>query len=813
MVVPTLSMFMDMIAREDSSAAGSLFNFPHTDGILEEEDDDEDFEEDKIDVQKLSQTIIDTMAIHIPSKYFTETVLTMISQGMASANPQMRKAGCAVLGVIAEGCHEKLKESLDEILPPLLRSVEDPEYYVRECACFALGQFSEYCQPEILNYHDSVLPVVFKALDDQRPSIQGTSCYVLEYFCESLLPETLRPYLNVLMSKLAALAVSSHKGTQEMALSAIAATAIAAEHDFLPYTEGVCGYLNQLLFVTEPTAFTIRGKALDCLGHIAIAIGDKDFAPYYEMGMRSTIQGIQLDNELLKEHSFVFIANISKVVGKNFEAHMPGLVTCIFSVIEESEIMRLEDVDDDEDGGVDEGADDDDEDGSEDYGDYRLNVMEGFINTKKAAITAAGALAEHTGQAFTPYLVKAMELIVTKDIGVVASYHEEIRAEGATILQFFVENACQAANVKQPAKNEVIELNPAVGAIVKSTLETCLEIVAIDEEKLPVAYALDTINSVLKRIGIVALHMQTAANHPFANVILETILTLLSEKAPCQTTGKEATAAEDNDDDDHDHLVIDGVADLIGVLATLIGPDFVQYFDKFHPLLMKFTKPARSAADRIMAVGCYGEVFDEIGVASLKYVDAILPVIQVSLSDPVENVRRNAAYCVGTLVEKTERALTPHFLHILQWLHPICIRNEKQKTDYVGGADVDNAIAAVARMIYSAPDAVPISHVLPILVNSLPLRNDLNEGSVVFGCLLKLIQNNDATALSMLPQLLVAFGENVKPGSKAEDDTKVVVSEAFKFFAASSQYAPLFQSYVGSLSELERQAVQAVMQI
>ena len=47
---------------------------------------------------------------------------------------------CLVLGVIAEGCCDALRQGLAEILPSLLVSVQDPEYFVRECACFALGK-------------------------------------------------------------------------------------------------------------------------------------------------------------------------------------------------------------------------------------------------------------------------------------------------------------------------------------------------------------------------------------------------------------------------------------------------------------------------------------------------------------------------------------------------------------------------------------------------------------------------------------------------------------------------------------------------
>ena len=44
-----------------------------------------------------------------------------------------------MLGVIAEGCCDAMRQGLSTILPVLLASIQDPEYFVRECACFALG--------------------------------------------------------------------------------------------------------------------------------------------------------------------------------------------------------------------------------------------------------------------------------------------------------------------------------------------------------------------------------------------------------------------------------------------------------------------------------------------------------------------------------------------------------------------------------------------------------------------------------------------------------------------------------------------------
>lgn len=804
LVGPTLSVLMDMIAKEEASAAGSLFSFTAPDGVLNDEDEDDP----EGDVQKLAQILIDYMAIHIPSKYFSDTVLAMISQGMTSADPQFRKAGCAVLGVIAEGCSDKIRENMGSILPPLLASVQDSEYYVRECACFALGQFSEYCQPDILHYNQMVLPVIFQALDDPRPTVQGTSCYVLEYFCENLQPETLRPYLSALMTKLVILLNSEQKTTKEMALSAIAATAVAAEIDFLPFAEAVCNILAQFLFQTEPSMFTLRGRSLECLGHIAIALGQEHFQRYFEMGMQSASEGIKLEDENLKEHGFVFIANSVKVMREKFQHFLPQLVPYLLEVIQESELVKFGSDDEDEEEEDDEEIDEDDDF----MGDYRLNVMEGFVNTKKAALTALGAIAEHTNALFVPYLKGSMEVIVTEDIGALFSLHEAIRAESITILQYFLQSACLASNLPTPKPAEIIQLPQEVGELATTIMRVCVTTILGEKEKLPVSYACECIEGVLKFLGVAALHLPNVDSTPVANSLMNAILVLLQEKSPCQMAGKVEHGGDEEEDEDHDNVVIDSVTDLVSSIASVMGAEFVPYFDEFHKQLMKFTKAARSHSDRAMAIGCYAEVFKEIGPNSMKYADAVVPVINAGLSDPMESVRRNSAYCIGILVESTGNSLASKFLEILHALHPLCIRKENQKTSDAGGADVDNAIAAVARMVNSAASSLPLGHVLPVMFNALPLRGDTSEGPSVYGSFLNLLKQNNPDIYSLLPQLLPVLTETLLPTSTSIEDTKSVVCETFRIISTNTSSSQILQQYMMSIGEVEQNAIRNALQ-
>lgn len=664
---------------------------------------------------------------------------------------------------------------------------------------YKIGQFSEHCQPDIIYHNATVLPVIFQALDDPRPTVQSTSCYVLEYFCESLQPETLRPYLNPLMTRLANLLRSPQKTTQEMALTAIAATAVAAEIDFLPYSETICNILGQLIFNTEPTMFSIRGRALECLGHVAVAIGDTYFAPYFELGMQSATQGISLKDESLKEHSFVFVANCAKVMHVAYESYMPTLVPYLLEVVNESEVVVYSPEGDDEE------EDEEYEEGDEDDGGkYRIQVEEGFINSKKAALTALGALAEHTKQLFLPYLENTLHSLLEQDIGAVFSLHEVIRAEALSICQYMIQVALISNGItEKPKFNEILNLNSVTTQVTSAVMAAYTNCLLTDEDKLPVSYATDGTCGVLRLVGLAALQMPSTNNQPIAQQLLTSIHLILSEKAPCQIKYEGDEDNEEDDEDDHDNLVMDSITDLIGELAKVLGPNFVGMFDEFHKSLIRFTKASRLHTDRSMAIGCYAEVIAEIGPAAVKYVDILLPMIKAGLSDNMEGVRRNSAFCVGTLVQSTGAYLVPHYLNILQWLHPLCLRKDEQKGTDRGGADVDNALAAVSRLINAAPNAVPLQHVLPVLLQALPLQEDTSEGPCIYQCLASLVLTNDAVALSMINQIISSFGETLFTTSSATKETKEVTVNILKQLYSSNQYQNIITSYISQIPNQE----------
>lgn len=800
LVGPTLSVLMGIIARSDPSAFEALYQL--ADKLDDEEDDDQDFNPE-FARQKMAQMIMDYMAINVPDKYFMDVALTLISQGITSPDPQMRKAGCAVLGVIAEGCCDSMRERLDAIVPVLLSAFSDPEYYVRECACFAMGQFAEFMQPEILTFNQAVLPVVFNALSEPRFTIQGHACYILENFCENLQPKTLRPFLGALMTKLVELVQSDKGMTKEMALSAISSTAVAAETEFIPYTAATCQVLQPLLFLTEPKVFNIRGRALECLGHIAIAVGPEVFAPYFEIGMQSATQGVSINNEDLKEHAFLFITNSSKCMKAQFTPYLPSVVPFLCEVAQEAEVVHTVD-DDDDDEEEEEAEPGVAEDDDFDPNDLHVNLTEGFVNTKRAAVIALGALAEHTGQAYFPFLQTAMEAVMTEDMGSAFSLHEDIRAESFMTLPRFIKCALLTVGITAPpSQGQVFPLNEQITKIVSQSVVICLSAIEEDEDKPAVAAAVEALELILKEVGVVALHMSDFdEKNPQVIIarLMNLLLMLLAEKTTCQTS-TEADAHDEEDDGNSENAVMIATTDLITTLARLLREEFKVYFDEFHKYLIKFAKPNRLYSDRTMAVGCYADVLACLGPASLTYADSVMPIAQAGLADRMEGMRRNSAVCVGSLVQSAGAALHPHYMILLQWLSPLCIRQEKHRQSDNGGADVDNALSAVAKMINSSPTTVPLAQVLPVMIQALPLSDDHQEGPGVYSCLSSLLIRNEPNAVAVAPQLIAALGEVLTHNSSAVDETKGICASALRELVRNPAYTSIVQSYCASLTD------------
>lgn len=808
LVKPTLSMLMSRIAQEE----GCVLHDSLSQYAKGEAGGDEEEERSVNDTLQSCRALIDKMAMAIPAKSFADIVFEMSEEAILSADTGMRKAGCLVLGTVIEGLRDSARERIDELLQLVVKGLDDSGLHVRETAAFAIGQFSEHAYPEVYLYHHSVIPAAIKGLSDEGLIVQVHCCYALEHFCEQLKPIAIKPYISDLVNHVGQLAQSKIPAVQEAAVRALAATAIAAEEEFQPYVDDMMAFLEPLLVLYDKEE--IWSAAIGCIGHIAVAVGRELFKPaYYELGMKAVMEGVKSESHKIVESSLIHVANMAKLMKKDFEPMMKELMPYIFEVFNEKE-FEIEDRNDED--AMDE--DDDDDDEGADEVNVRWRGSEGIIAKKVAAVTAVGSLAEFTQSCFLPYLDLARNVFIYPDGGALFSVSPDIRAEAASVFHQFIEVPCDVANIPTPVPCEKLELPEDVKEITAVVLMHLFHLLDHDDQKKVVSEAIQAIGLVFKRLGVAVFdllvrEMDYSFEVPCSTLLTQRILTYLEERGHCQTVnrfkddeGEEEEDEEEADEENHIHLLMENLGDLIGILAKVSGPGFVLYFDQFHPKLLKFTKPSRSQPDRDMAVCCYAEVFEGMGSSSLKYAESVIPILQSALQDldSLEAARRNAAFCLGILVEVAGRAFVPRYLQFLQWLHPVCVRKEaEEEEEDVGGADVDNALSTVAKMILVASDAVPLNQVLPVMFAALPIKEDFTESITVFKAFLSLIDKKDPVILGMVNELVPLLIESFEQDSEIPEQARNYAAQALAILAANPSYRDIVHNSLSSISDQE----------
>ncbi len=731
-----------------------------------------------------------------------------------SPNPKERKAGVAMMGVIAEGCQEPIKARLHQILPEVLKAAQDVDANVRECACFCLGQFSEHCQPDILDYHAEILPVIFQLLQDATDNVKGVSCYVLEMFCENLEPRQVLPILEPLMNRLILMLETPKKSVQEMTVAAIAATAIAAENDFNPYVAMVYRYIGQLLTITAEPMLGLRGRALECMGHIAIAVGADAFAPYVEASMASAIQGLGMDSVDLHEYSYTFFANLSKVFGGRMAPYVPDLVNHLLGAVAEKDGEEVDLANAPELMGANDGSDlsllaqcnspagDDDE-----FSDNIpfFNVRTAMTDEKKAALLALGALAEYASASYMPFLEQSLVQFAP----LCDYWHGDIRAEVCNCLKCLVKVGVTCNNLEKWEKGKVAPLLEPMKQLCDPVIALLLQIMMNDPEAQVATAACEAFSGILDLVGPSLIHCTDLR----CSKLMQATSMFLKEKAPCQCEFEAYSDEEydDSPDEGEGQVLAEAVGEIMCTYARVLGELFIPDLDMLWPKLAKYSQ-GHPPREKAMAMGTFAEIIEEIGPTAHRYFDRLLPMVKRCMTDEDARVRRNTAFCVGIMAEVGGAAYRDHFPALLQTL---AATFQNSMSGVVSGGQqetcvLDNAASAVARIIMADEGrSAWIQQALPLLLSSIPLKVDMNENKAVYTCVCGLLVMGHPVALQhasvILAALAKAFGQE-----KVDIEVKKSIANELHNMSKTEHFPSISAAMQTIPEDLQRALLQTV---
>jgi importin-4 len=267
-------------------------------------------------------------------------------------------------------------------------------------------------------------------------------CVAIDSIMDGLEKDDATMYQEELVPRLNKLLTENHSKMKLCAVAAIGSIAEAAEEGFLPYFKDAMNSLGPYMNQKEDTEdLNIRRIVTDAMGRIAVAVGPEAFRPYVAPLMQASEEALQLQDEELRESSYILWSYMVKVYGEGFEPFLEGVVKGLFVCLDQEEESmtldadseealerivarisgnkklsdkKLKDVDISEllvaKGAEIETIDVEDDDDMESIG---LGPATAISMEKEIAVGVMGDVLAHSKAKFLPYFEKTVEMMVT----------------------------------------------------------------------------------------------------------------------------------------------------------------------------------------------------------------------------------------------------------------------------------------------------------------------------------------------------------------------------------------------------------------
>ncbi|CAB4483237.1 unnamed protein product [Rhizophagus irregularis] len=167
----------------------------------EEEEDDEDLDDDDIysewNLRKCSAAALDVLATVFGNELL-EILLPFLREQLFHQEWKHRECGILALGAVSEGCMEGVEPHLQNLVPYLIQTLDDPKPLVRSITCWTLGRYSRWCvhppnpPQDRQKYFVPLLEGLLRKVLDNNKRVQEAACSAFatleEEACELLIP-------------------------------------------------------------------------------------------------------------------------------------------------------------------------------------------------------------------------------------------------------------------------------------------------------------------------------------------------------------------------------------------------------------------------------------------------------------------------------------------------------------------------------------------------------------------------------------------------------------------------------------------------
>lgn len=790
--------------------------------LAEWENEDEDDEDTDVTNYDVGEEALDRLAIALGGKAMMPVLFGVIQQWFPSEDWKKRHAALMAISQSGEGCEAQMAKQLELIVQTIVTRFGDVHPRVRWAAINTIGQMSTDFGPALqAKLHPCVLPALVGAMDDGCKRVQAHAAAAVINFCEHCERKTLRPYLPGLLGKLMQLLSTGQRRVQEQAVTAVASVADVAESDFAPFYDAFIPGLKDLLRLSGGKEYRmLRGKAMECVSLIGVAVGKEKFGADAKEVMElliATQQGAELDADD-PQVSFMLqaCARICKCLGEHFQPYLQFVVPPLLASAQLDPELHVTDVDDEEDEAA-------EEEGMESVtvnirgqGNKRITIRTSALEEKATACSMLHSYVADLKDAFFPYVQEVARILVPL---IKFQYMDDVRTAVMMCMPELL-GSCILANTKGAA-GATPEL---ISQLMAFMLEPIFEQLKAEPDVETLSVQLEAFGELL---GLGGPCEAARLNHEQMQMTTEVIQMLMKESVERRDEREKRGGEEDVDEEEEEamegeaereEMVMQSLVEVAGKMFSVYQSAYLPYFDAaLMPIVGDMLQPTRIATSRSAALCVFDDVIEHCSAdgGSTRYIEALFPALLQYARDESSEVRQAAAYGLGMMGEKVADAVftLPMQQQAAQALAGVADAPGAWEDE--NSSATDNAVSALGKLCKRSAEIGAVGW--PKWLAALPLKADREEARFVHTMLCDQVEASNTSLLGAsherLPDVLLVFGQLLGSDLIEEELAPRIVhllKQVHTGLPAVLQQLPSHPSF-GKLSEENRRKLEAAI--
>lgn len=722
-------------------------------------EDDENENEENVP-SSLALRLVAMLAAELPPSQVLLPLFENLNSMLSSTNQFERRAGLLCLGVGSTGAPDFYLSQINKIVPALVNGLKDEQWIVKVAALRTLSQLTTELQDGIADFHEDLLPLIIASIDSAT-SVRAYkyACFALDGLIEFMSHEAIAQYLEPLMNKLFHMLQQANSSTLKAAIvSAIGSTAFAAGKAFTPYFTNSVQFLEPFIANAAETEgmseddIELRALTFENISTMARAVGSQSFASYAKPLIEAAYGSLSSEHSRIRESGFAFITNMAKVYGAELAGFLDQIVPEILKCLEQEE-FTFDGLNEEEEIG----ADDEEEDL-----ENKFNVHTGITIEKEIASVALGELATGTGSQFARFVEPSLKTLADQIDNSYGMREAAMNAMWKIARAMFVatvgEDFKAPKGVPQQAYVDasIVQLIQTVRKIAIANLEEEFELTMV-------ACILDNLSEAIHSLGAVAIVDSASDTSVLENLCVQ-LMKIIKKEHPCQLEDEEEHVDEE-DASETEALLYESALEVLISLSSALAADFNKIFVSFKDVILTNVN-GKSKNKRVSSIGALAEISSGLKEANPASEQLISVFVEKLGNDKSLEVKGNAAYGVGIVIEKSSNDFTSGYNNILQLLFQLLNKTDKradsaddEESKDVVNRSYANACGCVARMALKNLQAVPLNHILGPLLAHLPLETAFEENEPIFKLILKLYETNNELIINETQRVVEIFAQ------------------------------------------------------